>query len=530
MSDADFERWEEIVDREALGEPISAADATFRRNFERKHPLCARESTAWDAMLGTLAHAHSSDLDTGRQQLIDSVLAGVDREQVPATATVVSFSRRRRGVWAAACVAAAASLAIAVWPDDDAVQTVASTQNLASPSPQAAVSPPAPERPVPLPAVTPAPTFEPPRVTFVGRADSVGVVGSPLAHNRLETSDADLCFVYQQPFAAVCVSEGSRFSLHENAEGRRIELEAGRVVANLDKLPEGKSFVVQSPTTSATAIGTIFEVTHADVGSRVAVLEGEVGVQQSDAAPIHVHANMMLRHGEAAPVATTDVGWSQARAQLGELWRGHGAEALVGLQLPRPDKADSVLLDDLALGSSALAIATPAGNHQLTVRGRGSSASQSLALEAGRPLRVAQLPSLAQQPVSKKHGTSPQAALADLKAQARTARASRDWSRAAALLKKLIETAPNSATAQTARVQLGDLLLRHLANPSGALSAYRGYLEHGGTLALEARHGEIQALRALGRSAAEKAAIQRFLTAFPNSLEAKTLRKRLEAL
>lgn len=528
MSDADYERWQEIVDREVLGEPISAADAAFRRDFERKRPLCARESTAWEAMLGTLAHAHSSDLETGRQQLIDSVLANVDNPSFGTSDRVIPLKQPTKRPWYAAIAAvAAAAAAIVAWPTSPAEQSpspsslaqLADTPAPDGEQPKAAEQPEQPDHPVVHKQREPVA----PRVTFVGGQNPTHV-GEAIALNTRHTAQSDLCFVYQQPFAAVCVERGSEFTLGIDAETRRIELGRGRVVANLDKLPEGQHFVVASPTSSATAIGTIFDVHHDDTGSQVTVHEGTVGVSSESRREVLVHANMTIDERSQAPTAASPDPWSTSRAALGNLWRGSEVEAFAQLNLP--DRGgNSYLLDTVVVGPSGSLLA-PAGQHQLSVR--GTRGEHTIELTRGDPTEASLPAALAPTPKPKR--AKPVDTVADLKAAVRSARQARDWSRAAKLLAKLIEAAPASAVAQTSRVQLGDLFRVHLADPSSALENYRAYLRRGGPLAREARSGEIRALRSLGRKSEEKAAIGRFLAEFPNSLEAKVMRKRLAEL
>ena len=51
-----------------------------------------------------------------------------------------------------------------------------------------------------------------------------------------------------------------------------------------------------------------------------------------------------------------------------------------------------------------------------------------------------------------------------------------------------------------------------------------------GPLSAEARHGKIRALRALGRREAEAQALEDFLRAHPDNIDAAQLRRRLDEL
>jgi hypothetical protein len=77
---------------------------------------------------------------------------------------------------------------------------------------------------------------------------------------------------------------------------------------------------------------------------------------------------------------------------------------------------------------------------------------------------------------------------------------------------------------------LGDIQLANLGDASGALRSFDAYLARGGELTQEAKYGRIRALRALGRSAEERKAIEEFVAAYPRSVQASTLQSRLEEL
>ena len=76
---------------------------------------------------------------------------------------------------------------------------------------------------------------------------------------------------------------------------------------------------------------------------------------------------------------------------------------------------------------------------------------------------------------------------------------------------------------------VGKLELRQGA-PSRALAAFDDYLARGGPLRPEALAGRIRALRALGRTADERRAIEGYLKSYPTGFEAITLKKRLSVL
>jgi len=542
MSDRKFQRWEDIVDREVLGEPISAADAAFRREFERQNPLCARESTAWEAMLGTLAHTHAQDVEAGRQDLIEGVLAQV-REAEPSpiatlpvanTPTTVRTPVKRARTWIAAGLAIAASVTFIVWSTNSSEPPsghLATTQNAAptthpvTPGPDPKT---VPQEALPVQPSGPLVALKSGLLTGPSELD----IGETIALNQEVTAAGDTCFVYQQPFASVCLKAGSRFTLRQSQSTRTVALHTGQAVASLDKLPAGEHFEITTPATTATAIGTIFEVQYGPESSRVAVLEGEVGVRGANREVVSVGAGHMLGQGVDTPTPATNLEWSASRAGLADLWRGHDLSQMARLDLPAPNTGALMTLNGHELGGSAVAMWTTAGTHDLLVRQGRRDAQRKIELGPSSVHRVEALP-LPRPPATKTPtAKAPPVGelLASLKSQARAARAARDWAAAAGHYQDIVKLAPSSAIAQTSRIQLGDLLRTRLGEPKAALATYREYLKSGGSLLREARYGEIRALRDLGQVAAEKRAITAFLERYPNSLAARELRERLASI
>ena len=87
-----------------------------------------------------------------------------------------------------------------------------------------------------------------------------------------------------------------------------------------------------------------------------------------------------------------------------------------------------------------------------------------------------------------------------------------------------------SGEAHAALVPYGELQLSRLGDASGALVSFDRYLAAGGALAEEASFGRVRALRALGRKAEEREAIESYLRRFPNGAAATSLRARLDVL
>jgi hypothetical protein len=94
--------------------------------------------------------------------------------------------------------------------------------------------------------------------------------------------------------------------------------------------------------------------------------------------------------------------------------------------------------------------------------------------------------------------------------------------------KRLLARYPGSVEARVALVSLGQLSLGG-GDAAGALNYFDRYLAGAGPLGMEARLGRIQALRRLGRTGDELAAIRDFLARYPDSVHAPRLQNRLDA-
>jgi hypothetical protein len=92
---------------------------------------------------------------------------------------------------------------------------------------------------------------------------------------------------------------------------------------------------------------------------------------------------------------------------------------------------------------------------------------------------------------------------------------------------RLLQEYPGSAEARVALVSRGELQLAQLADASAALGSFDTYLRGGGALRQEASYGRIRALRRLGRLREAEAATRAFLSAYPRSVQAATLRKEI---
>jgi tetratricopeptide (TPR) repeat protein len=120
---------------------------------------------------------------------------------------------------------------------------------------------------------------------------------------------------------------------------------------------------------------------------------------------------------------------------------------------------------------------------------------------------------------------APSTSAAALLAQARGLRADGRYQEAGLVYQRLVRELPRTTEARVALVSLGELQLSQLGSPGAAVRSFDAYLRVGGPLSQEASYGRIRALRQLGRLNEARAASEAFVAAYPNSVQAATLRK-----
>lgn len=118
-----------------------------------------------------------------------------------------------------------------------------------------------------------------------------------------------------------------------------------------------------------------------------------------------------------------------------------------------------------------------------------------------------------------------------LMTRAATHRRHKRWAAAAADYAAVVRRHPDAGDACIARVSEAGLRLDHLHQAKRALGGYDRYLERcRGALVQEARYGRARALRALGATRRERAALQEFLRHHSSSLHGASAQLRLADL
>jgi ferric-dicitrate binding protein FerR (iron transport regulator) len=175
--------------------------------------------------------------------------------------------------------------------------------------------------------------------------------------------------------------------------------------------------------------------------------------------------------------------------------------------------------------------------------GRSLRAGESLRLGALKPsmltveererdlaLLPAELRDALREPAPAPSSSAPAPNLEGLLQQALALRARGQFRRAAEVYRQIHQASPGSAAGGTALMSLGELALSSLNDPRAALAAFDSYLATGGALSQEAAFGRIRALRALGRTAEERSAIEGFVARYPKVPQSRVLRERLHTL
>ncbi len=289
--------------------------------------------------------------------------------------------------------------------------------------------------------------------------------------------DARACISFDHGLARSCLDSNTTLSVEKSdPEERLLSLMKGTVVSALEKLPPGHHFVVASHGASATVTGTIFSVTSTE-GSGVVVRVHEGSVKTEAPAVSRAVTRDQELEVSRDVVGTVDVAV-----------RDHELE-LVGIQIARA--VPPVPEEKPKLGGVA-------------------------------PVKPPSETSVPTEPMVKP------ATASEMLQTARKLRAQGNSSGAAEAYRKLMTTHPKSREANAALLSLAGLELGALGDPNGALRSYDAYLRSGGGLSQEARYGRIQALRRLGRAAEEQAAVKQFIEAYPNSVQARALKSRLE--
>jgi hypothetical protein len=525
--------WERLQTRAALGEPLSEEEERERARLAELDPIAGRE-LALIAELKRVVNAPDALEPSVLAILLERLglkasprLRLVQRDEaLPRAETPVPRRSRGRAV-AVALGAAAVAAGAGAW--------------LVAGEPAPLTAPP---NAVLTQATEPATARS--EVMFASGDVKIGDapvrIGSQTLREgeRLSTGRGQVCFRID-PAIDVCLESSSAATLSSlRPHDVRVRVDDGTAVAALTTRAPGQAFSLLGVDVRAAARGTIFAVSlvrserHGSAtGARVLVLEGRVEVSRGASEPVLVGEHSSLALGSfhtPEPVHLARGEESRLLALIGrrQLWQ---TAELGVLSIDAGAPGTRALVGTLPAMSLPLTSFAPVGKHRVTLRdGSGADVTTEVEILPGQTQRV-QAPTLAGPSRTKLEAPASQPVMrsaAQLLSEARRELSLGNSERALSLYLRLRDAHPQSPEASTVLVTIGKMELDRGAAARG-LNAFETYLREGGPLAQEALAGKIRALRALGRSTEERAAIQRYLARHPNGFDAPALRKRLES-
>jgi hypothetical protein len=520
MSRLDCERWASLFDRRSVGDPLTEEEIAFSREHQASCAECRRELGVWESFGGVVAEAPPpAAVDTLaltaqlRQQLASTAAPGP--KVVPLTASrPIAY---RRAAYAGAVVALAASVALvlrskierpAVARAADVHVTLASAGDALDEHP-----------------------------TEAGAAVREGSV--------LRAVGGPLCLSIE-PSVRACLADGAVGALADaSLVHRRIDLRKGRITVSLDPQPRGTTLTVSTDAGTVTAVGTLFSVEVPDDGppTIARVVHGVVDVRpkRGGSQSLRAHEAMALDASAPRELVQDEEQRDVALARAGDATAIEPNSARVDVRTsPGPAQ---VQIDGIGMGKSPISVALAVGMHRIDIGTDAAPLGETLELHAGEHLvRAFDLTLPTETPESTPGASAPaptpapdssaaRQSAAALLEQARELRAAGKFTEAVGVYRKLESSYRGSREAVTALVSLGDLQLSRLHDPSSALQAFDAYLaSHDKVLWREAQYGRIQALRALGRNADERRAIEEFLRRYPTGVQKDALGARLQEL
>jgi ferric-dicitrate binding protein FerR (iron transport regulator) len=552
MTDA-CARWTALADREALDELLSDAE----RSFKEQHASTCRACGAEAAFFMVLSDWTRSDAvsvsDGAVERVLESLRSNVESAR-PKPAPIEESTRPTRPTRPARPLGSSARSRLLA-----GLAAVAAFGLLLS-----FFSSSKPSHPAPIAATRRA------LLTFSsGPSGAAGHAIGELSRGAVVRTSSGSACLRLEPGVSACLGENSELSVTETAlEKRRLDLARGRVVAWLEKQPPGAEFSIATKEGRATVTGTTFSVEIANGVTLVRVAEGTVVTQYGAQSPRPVSAGQRLILGEAnaRAMSLAEAERDRSLARRGSLWSGGDAATL---EIPRGAADAWIRLDGVSLGPAPLALLVAPGQHRFEVGvAERVVATNAIRVEPGKHILevgailralppserasdgtngtaapmaattgepVLPLPSTTSVPfVAPPAGGPSSAAFPDPTPDARSAAELLRAARALRAEGRLSETArayallekghPTSAEAIASYVSLGDVRLA-MGDAAGALDAFDAYLGIGGPLAQEARYGRIRALAGLGRAEDAARATDEFLRLYPDSVQARSLRK-----
>lgn len=357
------------------------------------------------------------------------------------------------------------------------------------------------------------------------------VAGKQLSVGSVVTVGSGQACLLVPPGVSVCLDSNTKLSIETlQSERRRFRLHAGHAVAHLHPQPVGSTFGFETAAGSVVAKGTVFSLRTDGSSVTLRVHEGVVVNSRGSETSAYKAPSLALLSLERGPLRAIDEAASDSR--LVELAKYFGDQAR-GTLIVSAAAGSSVALGDFRLGMTPISALIQPGGYRMEVSKTGfAPVVERLTFEAGaRTVRnyepTAELSAVASNPPAGGSRASTFPTAAELLERARELRADGRYQDANGVYQRLVREFAGSAEARVALVSLGELQLSQLGDAGAALRSFEAYLRGGGALRQEASYGRVRALRRLGKSSEARAAADAFVGAYPNSVQAATLRKEL---
>jgi hypothetical protein len=479
---SECKRWIALSDRDAIGDELSVEESAFVRSHGAECRDCAAEADVFRKM----------------ESLVDDKPEADDEPLAPLP---LRWRLRGRPMLAGALAVAAAAAAVVMVQGRPSAPVVAVTP-----------APPPVKSNVVLSLTSGGAVEVDGRVVAIGQTLPQGSVLFARAGSACLRIDGRI---------RSCVTQGSLVRVADTGPALRLELLGGKMASELDPLPAGTSFGVTTREGAAVAIGTAFSVEVPPGAAPVVtrVMHGTVLVQAARGAEHKVGAHEMNVMGQTpAALPATDeerereIVLAAPREENGTVVRIEGEGA--------------VRVDDRVVGVGPVELMVAPGQHVVEVGAREKTTRETVEVR-GEPVRY-RAPEAAPTSASASANASTKGAAADLLAAARERTARGEVDGAARVYRELMAKYAGSVEAHAALVPYGEMQLTRLHDARGALESFERYSKTAGPLEEEASYGRIRALRALGREAAERVAVEDFVRKFPDGPLAASLRRGAE--
>ncbi len=492
MTDA-CDRWSELSDRRAMEDALNAEQEAFLSAHVALCPACAAEQQVWEALGGILQ-------EDGVEQ---SVLPG-STSRLPAQEGGGRVGRARL-LSAALGLAAAAVLAF--------IGVRASNLETEAPAPAEAKEHAAKAKSFAQLLLVSG------DVKMDGTAPSAGATLDEA--DTIETGLGRACLTHG-PLTKTCLESGSRGRILEaRGAAQRIELFEGKLFCGQSKAAPAAEFEVKTKWGTVVGLGARFVTAFTNDGLLVEVEEGSVRVVPDigEELAIFGKGSALLSRRGVGKAGTALVAADAAPFRTMDLW---DEASLTPVLLNSKPAGAEVLIDGTLRGATPLSMMITRGPHLLNIEKEGFVPAERN-IEVRGAERLQEVVELS--PVIKKNeGAAPRAASAsELVAKAQGERKAGRYADAARTYRSILVRYPSSGEAASTRLSLAELQLSQLGAPAEALEAFRQYLRAGGPLRQEASYGEIRALRALGRTAEARDLSRKFVTTYPDSVQAVSL-------